>query len=152
MVRETAEAPPGRSPLFFLLPAAALAAASIAVGTWPGLAARAEQVAAGFENRGQYAAAVLDARRPPPEPLPAVSTTSSAVLWGIVSLLGAVALAAFALLRDRLPGSLRDRAWATLRPAIGGLRLVHSGHANDYVAWLVLGTAVLGGLFALTLR
>jgi multicomponent Na+:H+ antiporter subunit D len=144
MVRETAEAPPGRSPLFFLLPAATLTLASLAVGSWSGLAARTEQVAAGFAQRAEYAAAVLDGRPAPHHALPVVPTTASGLLWAVVSVAGAVALAAFALLRTRVPRRVQ-------RP-LAVLRLVHSGHVNDYVAWLVLGTAVLGGLFALTLR
>ena len=32
------------------------------------------------------------------------------------------------------------------------LRAVHSGHVGDYVAWLVLGTGVIGGLLAATIR
>ncbi len=35
---------------------------------------------------------------------------------------------------------------------IEALRAVHSGVVGDYVVWLLLGTAVLGGLLALTVR
>lgn len=32
------------------------------------------------------------------------------------------------------------------------LRNLHSGHPGDYVAWLTLGTALIGGSFSLLLR
>jgi hypothetical protein len=40
-------------------------------------------------------------------------------------------------------------------PALGGLRVLrdlHSGHIGDYIAWLTFGTAVIGGLFAISFR
>jgi hypothetical protein len=40
----------------------------------------------------------------------------------------------------------------TLARGLQPLRAAHSGHIGDYVAWLTFGTAVLGGLFALTIR
>ena len=39
-----------------------------------------------------------------------------------------------------------------LRPLVAPLRAVHSGHVGDYVAWLTFGAAVIGGLFAVTIR
>jgi multicomponent Na+:H+ antiporter subunit D len=151
-IHEAAEGPRGRSPLFFLLPATVLVVASVAVGIWTGLAGRAEQVAEAFVNRSAYADATLAGRSVELGAVPAVPTTTSGIVWSLVSVLGAVALAAFALWRGRLSADLRARAWRSLQPGLSALRAVHSGHANDYVAWLVLGTAVLGGLFALTFR
>jgi hypothetical protein len=36
--------------------------------------------------------------------------------------------------------------------AIERLELAHEGLVTDYVTWLTLGAAVLGGLFALAVR
>jgi multicomponent Na+:H+ antiporter subunit D len=35
---------------------------------------------------------------------------------------------------------------------VAPLRALHSGHIGDYVAWLALGVAALGGSFALALH
>jgi hypothetical protein len=32
------------------------------------------------------------------------------------------------------------------------LRAAHSGHIGDYISWLTFGVAVIGGLFAFTIR
>jgi hypothetical protein len=39
-----------------------------------------------------------------------------------------------------------------LGPPLGALRLAHSGVIGDYVAWITVGTAVVGGVWALLLR
>jgi hypothetical protein len=51
-------------------------------------------------------------------------------------------------IRARLP----ETATRVLRAGFAPLRAVHSGHIGDYVAWLVFGTGVIGGLFAVTIR
>ena len=63
---------------------------------------------------------------------------------GVASAAGAAGLALLTLRRRRvsdLPG---------LR--VGALKAVHSGVVGDYVVWLLVGTAVMGGLLALTVR
>ena len=37
-------------------------------------------------------------------------------------------------------------------PPIHVLRAAHSGIIGDYVTWIVVGTAVVGGIWAVTLR
>ena len=37
-------------------------------------------------------------------------------------------------------------------PPILRLRLLHSGHVGDYVAWFTVGLAAVGGAFALASR
>jgi multicomponent Na+:H+ antiporter subunit D len=39
-----------------------------------------------------------------------------------------------------------------MRAAVQPLRVVHSGHIGDYVAWLVAGVALLGASFAIALQ
>ena len=41
---------------------------------------------------------------------------------------------------------------AAVRGPTAALRAVHSGHVGDYVAWLTVGLAILGGAFAVALR
>lgn len=59
-------------------------------------------------------------------------------------------MAAATLLSPRLRESF-SRA-APLRMAVRGLRRAHSGVVCDYVVWLALGLAVLGGLSAALFR
>jgi len=73
-----------------------------------------------------------------------VATTQS-VVWGIVCVVGAFAVAAGLLYHGRSFARAARRVTAPLR-------LVHSGDVGDYVAWLTFGTALVGGVFALTLR
>jgi hypothetical protein len=53
--------------------------------------------------------------------------------------------------RTRAPLPQQDRRSPHGR-VVGPLRAAHSGHVGHYVAWLTFGTALVGGLFALTLR
>ena len=61
-------------------------------------------------------------------------------------------LALAGLWRPRLARSLPASACRAAAAALGGLRALHSGAVGDYVTWLVAGTAILGGLLALTVR
>jgi multicomponent Na+:H+ antiporter subunit D len=78
---------------------------------------------------------------PAPEPPGAVD-----YLYAALSTVGAIALAGLAL-SERVPGSLKK--------AVGGavwrVRVLHSGRVGDYVAWITLGMAVFGGVFAVAL-
>ena len=94
-------------------------------------------------------------RRPSRSESPVAATlhaTTSSVVYGLVSVAGAVALAALALGRKRIG----ERVWRPLGlvagPPLAALRTAHSGIVTDYVAWTTFGTAVLGGLLTLLLR
>jgi multicomponent Na+:H+ antiporter subunit D len=139
--------PYSRTPLSMALPALVLVAGSLAVGLLPGLPEDIGTAAARLQDREGYVAVVLEGRAaqtpaPGPEPMSDVAT-------GILSSVGAVAVAGFALLRHRLPARLRRTARPVAQAPVGVLRTVHSGHVGDYVAWLVFGVAVLGGALAL---
>jgi hypothetical protein len=69
------------------------------------------------------------------------------VATGLIVAIGAVAIALLALYHRRLRLSVPPlpRAGAILEG-------FQSGVINDYVAWLVLGMACLGGLIALIVR
>jgi multicomponent Na+:H+ antiporter subunit D len=76
--------------------------------------------------------------------------TLTGVLLGLVSAALAVAGAAVGLYG---PGVAAARRAGELgAPVLGVLRRVHSGLVTDYVAWLMTGVAVLGGLVGLPLR
>src|SRR4051794_11383658 len=65
--------------------------------------------------------------------------------WNAVFVAVALALALGLLYRSRVLAVAANRV-------VTALKIVHSGHVGDYVAWLTFGTALVGGVFALTLR
>jgi multicomponent Na+:H+ antiporter subunit D len=128
---------------------AVLIVLGLVVSIAPGLGQRAEYGAERFRDRAAYADRVLHGipMKPPEARLPfSVSPTgASSVLYGLGATAIALAVAAFGLWRRR-PGAHADVA------PLRVLRTVHSGVIGDYVMWLTLGTALLGGVWALTLR
>ena len=102
--------------------AAVLVAAALAVGVAPGFA---DVVARSVNEAG--AGGVVNS----------VDWTGSGVLLGLLSALLAVVLAAVAVARPRL---LAVPDWAL------PLRRLQSGHVGDYVAWVLVGAALLGAL------
>ena len=102
-----------------------------------------------FSDRAAYASLVLrGAPAPHTAPLPFALEPASleSVLYGIGAVLLAAALAAFGLRRPQLGGI------PLLVAPARAVKAVHSGVVGDYVAWLVFGFALLGGLFAFLLR
>jgi len=145
---EMEERPPKRGT--YLAPLAAVAAVAIVVGLFlglvPGLEPRAVAAAGRFRDHVAYAAFVLHGRPPArlaqlPFPLPHVATLS--LVESSVALLLTVVLAVLGAAR-RVPSALG--------PPVRALKAVHSGVIGDYVMWLTVGTAVIGGVWAITLR
>ena len=126
----------------------AMAVAGLAVGAWPGLAANVVEAAHQFVDRADYARVVLDHAPPTAVPHEAWHTTTSSVVWSVVTLVGSVAIGVLSLYRARLPAAVTDLLGRVLAP----LRAAHSGHIGDYISWLTFGVAVIGGLFAFTIR
>ncbi|MGH2819074.1 MAG: hypothetical protein ACRDJ5_00320, partial [Actinomycetota bacterium] len=140
-----------RTPATMFLPAVMLLAATAVLGVLPELPAGAEVAAARTQDAATYQALVLDDRAPSTHHSPHSKHTLAGILYGGLSALLAVAVALAAIYRKRLPAMLH----AVVRPLHGGLRVLraaHSGRPTDYVAWLTLGTALLGGAFAGVLR
>jgi multicomponent Na+:H+ antiporter subunit D len=143
---------PHRSGALMLLPTAALAVAGIGLSLVPGIEHHAEHAAHRFQDTPGYVAAVLHGKTAHPSPgnFELLKLPTASVLWGIASFVGALALAAIALYRERLENALRTLRPAT--PVVGALKTLHSGAIGDYVTWLVVGMTVLGGLFAIAVR
>ena len=55
-------------------------------------------------------------------------------------------------LRPRLPAGVRRPSFRVLAPPLHALKAAHSGIIGDYLLWIVLGTTVIGGVWAITLR
>ena len=144
----------GHTPLTMLVPAVMLAAAAAVVGTLPGLGRAIEGAAVRFQDETGYNATVLAGMRMvhPTAVFAAQSTgvTMASVLTAFASVAGSVVLAYLALYWRRLP--LLRRA---VRPGTLVVRLtagLQSGVINDYVTWIVVGLACVGGALAFTIR
>ena len=136
----------GRLPWTMLVPAAALTVLGAGVGVIPGLGPLVEHAALQVQDQSGYAAAVLHGAslRHPTALFGAGSTSVSglSVATGVLTALLSIVLAAVGLYRRRLPIALRG---ATLRRLAAVLDALQSGVVNDYVVWLVVGLACLGG-------
>jgi multicomponent Na+:H+ antiporter subunit D len=152
---ETSETDAGkrRTPLTMIIPPALLVAAAIVIGVIGviGRLGPAVQAAAvRFEDQAAYNAAVL-ANTYVIHPVAVYAAepagvTLAGLLAGAGSVAGALILAWLALYRRRLPVLHGYEPSARLAAAA---RRFHSGVVNDYVTWIVLGLACLGGVFAL---
>lgn len=145
LTREPAERPPPRGTRTGLtsVVCATAIACGFAVSLVPGLGQRADAAAAQFEDRGAYAAVMLDGKtvaRPPRPPVALEPSSSSTLLYASAAVVVAFALAAAGL-----------RPHRAARP-VAVLKAVHSGVIGDYVAWLTVGTTLIGGVWALMLR
>ena len=149
------ERAPERSDLVMLAPTGVLVFAGLALGLIPGIESHVVHAAASFQDRQSYATTVLQGgvAETSGESRALLKLPAGSVAWSLVTFVGAILFALGALYRDRLvPRGARDRA---LRLTGGGLELLrglHSGIVGDYVAWLTLGVAALGGLLALAVH
>jgi multicomponent Na+:H+ antiporter subunit D len=119
----------------------------LVVSVAPGLETRTQAGADRFRDRADYVQRVLFDRPAPPSrrlpfDVPAASTES--LVYGAAASLLAVAFAWVALFRSRVTVAL-------VRP-VAPLRALHTGVIGDYVMWLTVGTAVIGGVWAIALR
>jgi multicomponent Na+:H+ antiporter subunit D len=138
--------------LLVLVPATGLLVAGLAVGFASGLAEAAHRHAVSFEDRAAYSAWVLESQLPPAVHVPHYEPAAGDLAVGGGSALAALGLAALLLWHERLPWLLGGRARLLGGSSIGFLRSLHSGRVGDYVTWLVVGTAVLGGLLTIGIR
>jgi multicomponent Na+:H+ antiporter subunit D len=132
--------------------ATALLLGAVVLGLVPDFSETAERSAAQFQDTDAYTARVLEGTKSTPIRLEHEALPASTFAYSALSAVGAIGLALLALFRRRLPSMLRDRTSSLFGPAIFHLRSLHSGIVGDYVTWLTLGTATLGGLFAVYLR
>ena len=151
------EDPLERAVLRPLLVAVALTAVvlGVAISVVPGLGQRAEYAADRFQDRSAYAARVLRGHPFPAAPSLPVAirhTSLGSLLYGGGATILAFGLAFVGLYRRRLPRIVSVIARRTLAPPVHVLRGFHSGIVGDYVTWVAVGTAVVGGAFALLLH
>ena len=145
---ESPETQPAGIPATMWVPALLLLLLAMASGTIP------------HDPIGRSAALMLDApgvaarvleAAPAPQPAPPQEEPLQTVLvHSAETVLAAIALAALALTRKRLPDALRAPLGAIWDPLARVLRALHTGEVGDQVAWLTAGAALLGCAAALS--
>jgi multicomponent Na+:H+ antiporter subunit D len=153
---ETSETDLGkrRTPVSMIAPALVLMLAGLGLALLPHLGPAFQSAAIRFEDQAGYNATVLSGAHVahPVAPAAAAPTgvTLSDVLTGAASALGGLLLAGAALYWRRLPVLRRG-----FEPGTGLVRFAdrfQSGVVSDYVTWLVIGVASVGGALAFAIR
>jgi multicomponent Na+:H+ antiporter subunit D len=143
-----------RTPLSMIVPPAVLVAAAAVIGFLPRLGPAVEAAAIRFQDEpGNTARVLFGAPVIHPAALyPAESAGISPgdVLTGLGSAAGAVILAYLALYWRRLP--LLRRGFEPGTGLVRPIQRFQSGVVNDYVTWIVVGLACLGGALAFAIR
>jgi multicomponent Na+:H+ antiporter subunit D len=153
---ETSETNQGkqRTPLSMIVPPTVLAAVAAVLSFLPRLGPAVEAAAIRFQDQAGYNAAVLSGTplSHPAALLPAehAGVTAADVLTGLASAAGAVLLAYLALYWRRLP--LLRRGFEPGTGLVRPIRRFQSGVVNDYITWIVVGVACLGGALAVAIR
>ena len=149
---ETSETDTGKqhTPLTMIIPPALLVAAAIGIGLIGALGPAVQAAAVRFEDQAAYNAAVLAGAHIAHPVAVYAAEPAGVTLEGLLasagSVAGALILAWLALFWRRLPVLHGHEPSARLAAAA---RRFHSGVVNNYVTWIVLGLACLGGIFAL---
>jgi multicomponent Na+:H+ antiporter subunit D len=153
---ETSETGSGkqRTPLTMIIPPAVLVACAAAIALIPQLGSVVQAAAVRFEDQAGYNATVLaGAHIVHPVAIAAAGATGitvTDVLAGTGSAAGAVALALVALYWRRLP--VLRRGYEPGAGLTAPIERFQSGVINDYITWIVLGLACVGGALALVIR
>jgi multicomponent Na+:H+ antiporter subunit D len=152
--RTETEGASGKVPWTMLAPAVVLVAVAFSLGLVPGLGAAVQHAVLRFEDQGGYASSVLHGAggathgRALSPGSTGISPLSLGSAFGTVA--GSVLLALCSLYRRRL--FVRRPAWLRTTKVVYALDDLQSGVVNDYVTWLVVGLACIGGVLALTIR
>jgi multicomponent Na+:H+ antiporter subunit D len=149
--RETWEAR-DHTPATMFVPAALLLTAAFALGVAPMVWSHFEDAAQRLQDRHTYVATVLQSGQTNDRQSEPIAPSSHGVPFALGSTIGAVAIAALALSRQRIASSWRKPVAAVFSPPLAVLRRLHSGHIGDYVTWQTVGFAVLGISFALVFK
>lgn len=143
-----------RTPRSMILPPALFVVVALGVTFVPHLGPAIQHGAVRFQDQSAYSSTVLSGVRAThvAAPLAPEDTgiTVADVATGAGSVLGSLLLAALALYRRRLP--LVGWFFTPRAGPRAFLERLQSGLVADYVAWIVIGTACLGGALAFSIR
>jgi len=144
----------GHTPWSMIVPPVVLVALAAAVGVLPHIGSIVQAGAVRFQDQAGYAAAVLGGPHlAHPVSLMAAKDTGitvADVATGAGSAAGAVVLALVSLYWRRIP--VLRRGWEPGTGLVEPIRRFQSGVVADYVTWLVVGVACLGGALAFSIR
>jgi multicomponent Na+:H+ antiporter subunit D len=142
---------PGRTPPLMLAVPAVMLVLAIVVGLIPGAVDGIQTAAAHFTDHAGYIDWVLrgHVHFPPAEHS---HVEAFDYYYGAGATVGAVLLAALGLFGRPLLRRIPEAASVPVRRAVGGLRVLHSGHIGDYTAWWTAGAALFGGASLIFLR
>jgi multicomponent Na+:H+ antiporter subunit D len=129
------------------LAAAGLLVGAFALGVIPGLATRGVAAARRVQDRATYAAHVLATHAPAVSHHAGVSLGVAPVTLGILSVLGALAVA-----HRPSPVGASPVIRAGTSAVVTRLRALHGGRIGDSTAWLTFGTAAIGAVLVVALR
>ncbi|MGB9282009.1 MAG: hypothetical protein WCB57_18330, partial [Pseudonocardiaceae bacterium] len=131
-----------------------LVALAFAVGLLPQLGSVVQDGAVRFQDQTAYNATVLTGAHiaHPVAPLPPedTSVTTTDVVTGVGTAAASIALALMALYWRRLP--ILRRGFEPGAGLVEPIRRFQSGVVNDYMTWMVLGLACIGGALAFAIR
>jgi multicomponent Na+:H+ antiporter subunit D len=133
------------TPWTMVVPMALFLIGGLAAGLWEGTLAGAGHASEFFMDRAAYAELVLaDAEPPAPSEPPPHEPLLPSYLYAFGGVAAALAFGVGALFRHHFPQTARTLAQRVTDAPVDRLRALHSGHVGDYVAWIVIGIAVLG--------
>ena len=141
-----------RTPPTMFVPAAGVLAAALAVGVVPEVADGVQGASEWFVDRRGYEALTLEAAPAPVHPAHHTDPKPISFFLGIASTVGAALIAIVSLYRSRFPNAVADACRRSFGGPLDRLRGMHSGKVGDYVAWLMVGAAIFGSLFATVAR
>jgi multicomponent Na+:H+ antiporter subunit D len=137
-----------RVPATLFIPTAAMIALAVAITFIPHFAELADSAGRLFTDQSAYKSLVIDGSRVQTPPPAQLSPEYDSMVRGTIAAVLAVCVALLTIFRKVPLGGLFYRAEQGNKL----LRAWQSGHPGDYVSWLALGTAILGGFFVLLLR
>jgi multicomponent Na+:H+ antiporter subunit D len=135
--------------------AAFLVALGLLSSVVPSLEDRSVDAAARFRDRHAYVERVLHGKVTVARSAAAFAVhrpPAASILYAFGAALVTLGAVGFGLYRRRLPAAVRSVGTRVLGRPLDVLRAAHTGVAGDYVMWLTVGTALIGGIWAITLR
>jgi multicomponent Na+:H+ antiporter subunit D len=140
------------TPLVMVIVPAVMLLGALVLGLIPGAVPGVERYAAQFVDHRLYGAWVLHGAHVPLPVVPASHISLADYGYGVLSTVGALAVAAAGLFGYRVRGLRESPAGERLVAAVGVFRGLHSGHIGDYIAWWSAGVSLIGGVCLLALR